>query len=67
MQILSLNTIMSMAVVIPLTISTATEPSFGENPLLDLPLLSQRDLRLELVNLPGHIRPNLTFELLFPG
>ena len=67
MQFLCLQAVVAFAVVLPLAVSPSAKARFREHALLDFPLLSQRHLRLELIDLPSHVGGNSAFKCLFPA
>ena len=58
--------VVALAVVIALAVGAAAKARFGEQALVDLALLAQRDFGFEDVDLARQIFRHLSGELLFP-
>src|SRR5687768_13125188 len=57
---------MPLAVVVALPVRPPAQPRLGEDLLVDLPRLAQRDLRLEMINLPTPLLGHAAQEDVFP-
>ena len=58
--------VISLAVVVALAVSAAAKPRFGEEPLVNFALLSQRDFSLVDIHLAGEVFRHLSRECLLP-
>ena len=66
-KLLRRQAVVALAIVIPLPIRAAAEARFGEDFLVDLALLAQRDLSFKRIDLLTEVGRDPVGELIFPS
>ena len=65
-DLLNFFAVVPLTVVVPLAVDSSAKPRFGEQALLELALLAQRDFRLEDVDFTGQSLRHFSGQLFLP-